>query len=350
MAAADPGRLLLLLDRSLDFIEIIGADGVIRGVTAAITALGGYDPGELVGRNYKQILHPDDWSHAVAAFTRVVENDCAEPITVRYRHKNGSWRTVLATARNFLDDPAVRAIVVLTRDITEQLDANAQLAEANRELHRLSQRLLAVQEAERSHIARELHDDVQQILVGLRLGMHPPPHAGAAYPGPELLDDWRNLVQRAIEHLHRLTANMRPPVLDEHGLASQLRAHVGHLRHGVEQRIFLDIGTDLGRLNGDVELASFRIVQEAIANAIHHSGTKHIRVRVRRTAALLTLAVLDDGCGFDTVGARAANLRDGKIGIASMQERAALVGGELRIESRRRGGTCVSARIPIAPG
>jgi PAS domain S-box-containing protein len=134
---------------------------------------GGYDPSDLIGRPYRDIIHPDDCARASKAFAGVLGGQRPGPVTLRYRRKDGSWRTVQVSARNFLDDPAVRAIVILTRDLTDQLEAENSLAEANVELRRLSQQLLVAQETERSYIAAELHDDVQQILVGLRMSMEP---------------------------------------------------------------------------------------------------------------------------------------------------------------------------------
>src|SRR5271165_4405748 len=100
--ASEQRRLLLLMDHSLDFIEFLGSDGLIHGVSSAITSLAGYDPQELIGRSYKDLLHPDDCTLAAKAFSEVMACGHAGPITLRYRAKTGAWRTIEARARNYL--------------------------------------------------------------------------------------------------------------------------------------------------------------------------------------------------------------------------------------------------------
>ena len=119
-------RLLLLMEHSLDFVELLGAEGIIEGVSAAIKPLGGYDPQDLIGSKYQDLIHPDDRARAANAFSRVLRGDAAETVTVRYHRKDGAWRTVQASTRNFLKDPAVRAVVVLTRDVTDQFNDSVQ--------------------------------------------------------------------------------------------------------------------------------------------------------------------------------------------------------------------------------
>jgi PAS domain S-box-containing protein len=343
-----PKRLLILMDHSLDFVELLGRGGTIEGVSAAIKTLGGYDPQDLVGRHYQDIIHPDDCARTASAFARALNGEAVGIVTFRYLRKDGSWRTVEATARNFLADPAVHAVVVLTRDLTDQRAAESHLAEANSELHRLAQQLISAHEDERGHLARELHDDVQQILVGLRLGMgrsHPAP---SKPPEPALLDSWRELVDLAIDHLHNLTLTLRPPAIDQLGLGSELRALADRLGAASGRSIVLDIGSSIDRIRPDVQLACFRIVQEALANAIKHSGAKHLRVALARKDHELAVTIHDDGPGFDVAAARAQALAGGRVGFLSMRERASLAGGRLEIHSAAGSGTEVCATFPVA--
>ena len=339
-------RLLLLMDHSLEFVEFLGNEGVIHGVSAAIQTLGGYAPAELIGKHYQSLIHPDDCARAATAFKSVLRGDLTAPVTLRYRHKDGSWRTVQANARNFLSDPAVHAIIVLTRDLTDQLDAEASLALANLELRRLSQQLLMAQEKERGRIARELHDDVQQILVGLRMTMEASPRIN---PLPtHTIDTWISLVREAIDHLHALTISLRAPVIGERGLATELRTFIERLALAKDQDIQVDIGADLGSLTPDLELACFRIVQEALANAIKYSGARHLLVSVLKTSHNLTVSVKDDGVGFDPAAARARAIDAGNIGLLSMRERASLAHGRLEVRSSAALGTEIRASFRLA--
>jgi two-component system sensor histidine kinase UhpB len=348
-AASARARFLLLMDHSLELVELVGSDGVIMGVSSAISALAGYDPAELVGQSYKDIIHPDDCASAAAAFASVLASGRAGPITLRYRRKDGTWRTVEVTARNSLEDPAANAIIVLTRDVTEQLQAEVSLATANSELHRLSQQLLVTQDAERAHLARELHDDLGQVLVGLRLSMESRLRSAGASVPDTAVQDWIRLLSEAQEHVRDLTRSFRPPALDEHGLGAALRAHVDRVRDASGQDIRIALGEDLGGVPRPIEVTCFRIVQEALTNALKHSGARHFQVRVHRVAQSLHVTVTDDGHGFDVATTAATALGSGCVGLLSMRERAALVGGSFDIQSSAAHGTQIHASLPCSP-
>jgi len=344
--AADQCRLLLLMDHSLDFIQCLGSNGVILGVSSAITSLAGYKPQELVGRPYADLIHPDDRALAVKAFADVMACGHAGPITLRYRSKDGAWRTIEARARDYRADPAARAIVVATRDLTNQIQAESLLSQANTELHRLSQQLLSAHEAERSHLARELHDDVAQILTALSLHMAGGRNAESESPTNESIKTWQGMVHEVLGRLRALIENMRPPALDQIGLAAALRAHIERVRSITGMHIELDVAADLGRLPSEVELSCFRIVQEAIMNAVKYADAKLLRIRLRRTERSLEIAIADDGRGFDVTSTRTDAVRGGSVGLLSMRERALLVGGQLEVVSEPGRGTEVRATLP----
>jgi PAS domain S-box-containing protein len=344
---AVPQRLLLLMEHSLDFVELLGAGGVIEGVSAAIKPLGGYEPQDLVGCKYQDLIHPEDRVRAANAFARVIHGDHAETITVRYRRKDGSWRTVQASIRNFLRDPAVHAVVVLTRDVTDQFNAEASLMQANAKLVRLSKQLIVAKKEERSYIAAELHDDVQQILVGLRMHMESSRRMSTASLPACLADTWIKFVQEAIDHLHALTIALRTPVIDERGLPTTLRSYIDHLPLAQGQNIVLETDADVGPIAPGVALACLRIVQEALANAVKHSGARNLQVCLNRVDQDLRVSIRDDGIGFDVRSARASAKDAGSVGLLSMRERAALAGGVFEIDSSPGHGTNICASFLV---
>jgi PAS domain S-box-containing protein len=331
------------MDHSLDFVELIGVHGVIKGVSAAIKTLAGYDPAELTGRHYQDLLHPDDCACAAAAFASVLRGERMEPIRLRYRPKDGGWRTVQATARNFLSDPGVRAIVVVTRDLTELLDTESSLKQSNVELRRLSEELIDAQENERRHLARELHDDVQQILVGLRLSMEAARGTTAPQPADQLTDTWIEHVQEVIDHLHSLTTNLRALTIGEHGLRMEICRYIEHIKLAEGQNLRLELGDGLGTIAPHVDLACFRIVQEALNNAVRHSRARHLKVALLRAGNYLTVSIGDDGVGFDVKLTQTLAIRQEHFGLLGMRERASLAGGRLKISSSIGHGTRVSA-------
>lgn len=341
-------RLLLLMEHSLDFVELLGAEGVIEGVSAAIKPLGGYDPQDLIGSKYQDLIHPDDRVRAANAFSRVLRGDAAETVTIRYHRKDGAWRTVQASTRNFLKDPAVRAVVVLTRDVTDQFNAEASLIQSNAALGRLSKQYMTAKKEERNYLAAELHDNVQNILVGLRMHMEPSRRTPTAYLPTDLVNSWIELVQEAIDHLHELTIALRAPLIDERGLSTTLRRYIDRLSLAQGQTIAFTTEDNVGPMAPDIALACLRITQEALANAVKHSGAKTLQVCLRKLDHEVMLTISDDGVGFDVQLARARAMDAGSVGLLSMRERAVLAGGSLNIESSPAHGTRVCASFSVA--
>jgi PAS domain S-box-containing protein len=342
-----PAPLLWLMDHSLDLIAIVGANGLVEGVSASIKPLGGYDPQELVGRQYQSIIHPNDRVRAAKAFARALEGTPPEPVKLRYSRKDGSWRTILASAQNLLEDPAVRGIVILTRDITEQCAAESSLALANARVVKLAEELSKAEERQRMYIGAELHDDVQQILVGLRMSMAPSRRVLTDCVPTELVEDWTALLQEAIDHLHDLTVVLRTPVIGDRALPDVLRAHVDRVRVAPSQRIAFETDEKLGTVAPNVALACFRIVQEGVANAIKHSKAANLQVGLKRVNDCVMVSVIDDGVGFDVNDALARATKVGSVGLSSMRERAVLAGGHLEIESAAGIGTQMVASFPV---
>jgi signal transduction histidine kinase len=227
-------------------------------------------------------------------------------------------------------------------------DAELSLAAANLELHRLSRQLDFAQVHERTRIARELHDDVQQILVGLRMNMEASLRARVAANGSDACD-WIALLQKAIDHLHVLTVTLHQPGIGHGGLANELRAHIDRLALMEGQTIELTLDLGVQTVAPEIEVVCFRIVQEGLANAIKHSMARHLRVQLRRSRYELCVSIDDDGVGFDVPIARAHARKAGSIGLLSMAERAALAGGRLRVQSSEGHGTHIRGYFKMAP-
>jgi len=196
------------------------------------------------------------------------------------------------------------------------------------------------------YIGAELHDDVQQILVGLRMSMAPSRRVLTDCVPTELVGDWAALVQKAIDHLHELTVVLRTPVINDRALPDVLRAHVDRVRVAPSQRIAFETDEKLGTVAPNVALACFRIVQEGVANAIKHSKATNLQVGLKRVNDCVMVSVIDDGVGFDVNDALARATKVGSVGLSSMRERAVLAGGHLEIESAAGVGTQMVASFP----
>jgi signal transduction histidine kinase len=213
--------------------------------------------------------------------------------------------------------------------LVRDLAAHAAVLIEHARLYEASQELSVLEE--RNRLARELHDALTQSLFGLRLRLEAGDVAGAG-----------SLLEEIFAELRSLILQLRPPALTLEGLAPSLAKHLDVVgrTHGIRTR--LD-ATSVGPLGADVEQALFRIAQEAVTNAVRHADAAQVVVRLDREGDHVVLEVADDGQGFDPE-ARAISAR--RLGLVSMRERAAQLGGHLRIDSTLGKGTTVRAEVP----
>jgi signal transduction histidine kinase len=243
--------------------------------------------------------------------------------------------TLLTTAIDFV----IRRVEASMRDTA---DALTDLRAAYARLALLHERFDHAKEEERRFIAHELHDELGQMLTVVKLQLTS--HSG----GPAKAETVA-LLDGMIDRVRRMATDLRPPLLDEVGLFPALRAHVDAQRALSGVPIELETNQpDERRLDSAREIACFRVVQEAITNALRHAAPQRIRVRVVRTAGAISLSVADDGRGFDTGALAAASVRH--LGVAGMEERVRARGGQFKMSSRPGAGTTVDVEMPIDGG
>lgn len=217
-----------------------------------------------------------------------------------------------------------------------------------RDLQRLSATLVDAQEQERRVIARELHDELGQVLmavnVELSLAEKKLQHSGAGH----LLSDAQAITRTALHSVRDLSHALHPALLDDLGLVAALDSYVLGIgkRHGIRTR-FEQEGT-ARRAHPDIELAAYRIVQEAVMNAVKHASANACTVTVRHFTARLMVVVEDDGRGFDPDEVQLAGAAAG-LGLIGMRERVTQLGGNLHVASVEGEGTTVTVEFPL-PG
>ncbi len=218
-----------------------------------------------------------------------------------------------------------------------------------KEAHRgeLLSKLITAHEDERRRIARELHDEVSQSLTGLLMGITAAEGIQDPAAVRQRLDAIYSSTEATLEEVRKLIYDLRPTALDDLGLVSAVRVHARDLLETAGVDLAFDAsGFGHRRLPAAVETTVFRVAQEAITNIARHARARSAAVRLTLKGGVLTLVVEDDGVGFDLAGA-VGHRPDRRVGILGMQERAALIGGELRIDSGLGHGTRVelTARI-----
>ena len=212
---------------------------------------------------------------------------------------------------------------------------------AEEEIQELSRRMMRVQEEERRNLARELHDGPTQNLLTLSLHMGRMSRDVNAI-SPADLDDWMRLSEQSANELRTVSYLLHPPLLQELGLSVTLRGYVEGFTKRTGIQVTLHSQGELDNLGFDIELAVFRILQEALSNVHRHSGSATARVDVLCDGSTLRLQIADQGCGI------ASGASGGGIGLGSMRERARLLKGRLIIETGRT-GTTVQIEIPVPP-
>lgn len=231
--------------------------------------------------------------------------------------------------------------------LESQLVAEMQTNELNtRYLQQLSTRLIGAQEEERRTVARELHDEVGQALtaVQVELSLAQRRLKTAGQP-PALLGDAEAITHGALQTVRDISQLLHPALLDDLGLTAAIewQARTFETRHGIRAEVHQD--GMARRLPRAVELAAYRIVQEALTNVAKHARATSCRIVLRRHEANLDISVEDDGRGFDP--ADVGDLHRG-LGLVGMRERAAQLSGRVAFESGNGAGTRVQVRLPVS--
>jgi PAS domain S-box-containing protein len=233
----------------------------------------------------------------------------------------------------FRDAAGASYVGGMALDITERIHDREALRGYAGRLRALSRRLLEVQEQERRHLARELHDEVGQLLTALHLALE----AGAAPAGA------RALVRELTGRVRALSLRLRPAMLDDLGLVPALLWLCDGFAGRTGVRVDFRHSGLGGRLDPAVETAAYRIAQEALTNVARHAGVQEARARAWRAGEHVYLEVEDRGAGFDPAAAGGGGP---SAGLSGMHERAALLGGQLAVESEPGRGTRVLAALP----
>jgi len=242
---------------------------------------------------------------------------------------------------------------VVLNDITERLRTQEALERVNRELElsqerlrALSRRLLEVQEEERGRLARDLHDDVGQVLTALKIQLESLQRANDPALRARVAEGVVT-VQQTLERVRQLSLSLRPSQLDDLGLAAALRSHLDRQAILAGLTAHFDAAEAPQDIDPDTETACFRVAQEAINNVLRHARARNLWVRLFTAGGRLAISVRDDGRGFDLDSVRARTASGASLGLVGMEERMALAGGSFELRSAPGQGTVLLATFPV---
>jgi PAS domain S-box-containing protein len=299
---------------------------------------------QVTGSSFRRFISLEDRMKLRSLMKRA--DKAGAKIQVLLHRADGSRMSAQISIRPLAKNGPDRAVVgMVVTDMTE--------ARRNEEMMRsLTRRVVQAQEAERGHLALELHDHVTQLLCVVLLRSQALADSLTARDGPakRAAMGLREMLGRTAEEVERISRGLRPGVLDQLGLAAVLRSTGREFAERTGMVVELTCVELTGRLPADAELALYRVLQEVLRNTEQHARAGHVTVRLTQPGLFVEMSITDDGIGFDPD--RRPSGRNGKrgLGLLSMGERAAYVGGVLSIVSAPGEGTTIRARIPFDPG
>jgi signal transduction histidine kinase len=298
------------------------------------------DPTRDTGRQFITIVHPDDREAYSATETGRTPDNPTYQTNYRMLRPDGNVIWLEESGHAFFDGKGgMLRIIGMVANVTERKVAEAALA-------RVSRKLIEAQEQERVRIARELHDDIGQRLALLTIELEQ-----LRQNSPDL----RAEVHSRIDKLHNQTAEIASDVQSmSHDLHSSKLEYLGIVtamtgfckKLSEQQKVEIEFAHDdiPSKVPEEISLCLFRVLQEALQNAVKHSGVRHFDVKLRYASDMINLTVRDSGRGFDVEGAMHAT----GLGLVSMAERLKLVDGQFSIASKAKGGTTIHARVPLS--
>ena len=329
-------RLRLTLDNMVEGCMIIGYDWTYLYVNDSAARQGHQKRENLIGRKMLEMYPGVEKSEVFAGYKHCMDDHFPRRFESTFTFPDGATNWF-----EFSVEPVREGIFVLTVDITER-------KHTEEALRALTKRVVEVQEEERQRIARELHDDVCQRLTATKLHLdaldNQIPKSNQSLQ--KKIRSVRKQLRDSINDVRRISSNLRPLALDDLGLVAALRVLCREFEkeNSIKVRfVARSVGTIVGENN--IEIALYRIMQEALANILKHAHAKEVCVTLMYHEDIFSLIIKDDGRGFDLT--KQAKRKDHRgFGLMSMRERAQLIGGSIIMTSARGKGTVVHINIP----
>ncbi len=340
-----------IVETAHDIIWILDEDGQFTFANKQAEVIFGYKVSELIGKKIFPFIHPEDLSKNGTLFLKIPEEE-PQHFHFRFLRNDGKVFVLSVNTASLRDGDGIRGTVSFARDITEVMKAEKALEESEKQLHHLSSQLLTAQETERRRISRELHDELGGALAVLKLrfnlierNLHPDQTRLR-----EECQQTLSYIDQVIENVHRLTKDLSPHVLEDLGLTAALQWLVGNFTKSYGINVTCNLIEVDHLFPGNGQIIVYRMVQEALNNIGKHSGAKHITVTTENHSGEISFWVEDDGKGFDVFKVFSKSPSEKGLGLATMNERARMLGGSFHLWSEEGKGTSIRFSLPIRKG
>jgi signal transduction histidine kinase len=301
-----------------------------------------------LGKRIAFFVHPEDLSKNEAHFSNIPKNGVRHS-ELRFLRTDGKILILSVNTASLRDGDGISGTVSFGRDITEEKKAKKALEESEKQLHFLSSQLLTAQETERRRISRELHDELGGALAVLKLRFNLIErnlHQDQARLREECQQSL-SYVDQVIENVQRLTKDLSPHILEDLGLTAALRGLMGNFTRSYGIKVSDNLIEVDHLFPGNAQIIVYRMIQEALNNIGKHSGAKHISVSTENHSGEISFWVEDDGRGFDVFKVFSRSPSEKGLGLATMNERARMLGGSFYLWSEEGKGTRIRFSIPI---
>lgn len=331
-----------LFENAKDAIYVHDLEGTYLSINRAAEKLSGYSREEIIGHNFKEFVAPEHVRYVRDSFWRKLAQQGETTYEVEVIAKDGRRVPIEISSRAIHENGVLVGVQGMARDVTERKLAQDAL-------QMFSRQLIEAQEDERRRIARELHDQIGQILTAVKMNLYAVQQFCQGSEAGAYVKDNIEAVDEALRLVRDLSVDLRPPILDDLGLATALRWYVDRYtkRTGLNVDVLIDLPDENERFSRELETACFRIAQEALTNVVRHAKASRVVVRLTRDADALLLTVKDNGVGFDLERLRTRAPRVATLGLISMQERAHAAGGTIELNSAPACGTEIRFSLPL---
>jgi PAS domain S-box-containing protein len=331
------------VERMNEGAAVLSSDHVVLHCNGRFARFLGRRLQSVIGSSMLDLVLPDDHPKLRALLQRAAQKNCRGEIRLQSRRGVPMF---VHLSLNPLRLNSTRAVCLIASDLSEMKRAEELLVLQREQLRALAERLQWVREEDRTRVARDLHDQIGQILTAIKMDMtwisrHLPESEGKALAR---LKESIQLINDGVKAVRTICSGLRPGVLDDLGLAAAIEWQASEFasRNGVHCEVSVP-PVDL-HLDGDRATAAFRIFQECLTNVARHAQAKSVRASLVQEDESILLVVQDDGIGF--CESELSNTL-GSLGILGMKERAQFCGGNVQIKSSPGNGTTVTVRVPV---